>query len=114
MLCGAKHVDNLGREDHLHSEKSSSKGLEPAGHCFKICFFVSSRREAHWTEINIVTVFNRKWKRVWARGGDHSVAFLRAPASKGWSGFYGKSLDVEEKAVNCTHRNYNPKAPARL
>lgn len=90
------------------------RGLEPAEYRFKIGFFVSSRREAQLTEINIVTVFNRKWKRVWARGGEHSVAFLKAPASKGWSRFYGKSLDVEEKAVNCTRRNYNRKAPARL
>lgn len=45
MLLGAKHVDNLEREVHFHSEKSSSRGLKPAGPLSKIHFFVSSRRE---------------------------------------------------------------------
>lgn len=43
MLLGSKHVDNLEREVHFHSEKSSSKGLEPFGPSSKICFFVSSK-----------------------------------------------------------------------
>lgn len=102
MLLGAKHVDNQEREVHFHSEKSSSRGQKPAAPLSKIHFFVSSRREAQWGEIRTVSVFNRKGKRVWVRGGDHSFAFPGAPASKGWSCFYGKSLGVEEKAANCT------------
>lgn len=102
MLLGAKHVDNLEREVHFHSEKSSSRGLKPAGPLSKIHFFVCSRREAQWGELSTVTVFNRKGKRVWVRGGDHSFAFPGAPACKGWSCFYGKSLGGEEKAANCT------------
>lgn len=47
-------------------------------------------------------------------GGDQGMAVLRAPTSKGWSCFYGKSLDVEERVVICTHSSYNHKAPACL
>jgi|UPI00002141BE hypothetical protein len=114
MLLGAKHAHDLEKEVHFHFKKSSSKGLEPVGPCSEICFSVSSRREARCSEINVVIVFNRKWKRVWVRAGDQSDAFLEAPASKGWSCFYGKSLDAEEKAVRCTRRDYHHKAPAGL
>lgn len=70
-----------------------------------------SRREARQSEASIVTVFSRKWKRVWVRGGDHGVAFLRAPTSKGWSWFYGKSVDVGEKVVICMCSQLQPQGP---
>lgn len=63
--CCKPHVDYLEREVHFHSEKSSSRGLKPAGPLSKIHFFMSSRREAQWGEISTVSVFNRKGKWVW-------------------------------------------------
>lgn len=59
-------------------------------------------------------LFQKEVEEGLGEGGDHGVAFLRAPTSKGWSCFYSKSLDVDEKVVICTLSNYNHKAPARL